>query len=132
MAASLTTTRYKFPYPADTDFVDVSGDIGLLSLKLENSIDEIIQGVVGTMVASNTETGIDVAYDSLGKKLNFILNTNYIQDTASGILTHNDHIGVTATYNNTTNRLALEVTGGGGGGSGSSNASLSDMWWLGV
>ena len=133
MAASLTTTRYKFPYPADTDFVDVSGDLELLSLKLENSLDEIIQGVVGTMVTdNNVETGIDVVYDSLGKKLNFILNTNYIQDTASSILIHNDHIGVNATYDTNNNRVSLEVTGGGGGSGGSSNASLSDMWWLGV
>jgi hypothetical protein len=132
MAASLTTTRYKFPFPASTDFVDVSGDIGLLSLKLENSIDEIIQGVVGTMVTdNNVETGISVVYNSLGKKLNFILDTNYIQDTAASVL-DNDHIGVIATYNNSTNKILLEVTGGGGGGGGSSNASLSDMWWLGV
>jgi hypothetical protein len=132
MAASGRTSKYNFPFPLDGDLVDVSGDIELLSTKLASDIDGIIKDVVGTMVSGNTETGIDVTYNISTKILNFILQPNYIQDTASAILTHNDHIGVTATYNNTNNRLSLEVTGGGGGGSGSSNASLSDMWWLGV
>jgi hypothetical protein len=132
MAASGRTTKYEFPFPLSNDVVDVSGDIQLLSTTLDNSFDDIVQNVVGLMVSGNTETGIDVSYDSATGTLDFILNTNYIQDVSSAILTHNDHIGVTATYNNTNNRLSLEVTGGGGGGSGSSNASLSDMWWLGV
>jgi hypothetical protein len=132
MAASGRTSKYNFPFPLDGDLVDVSGDIELLSTTLASDIDGIIKDVVGTMVSGNTETGIDVTYNISTKILNFILQPNYIQDTASAILTHNDHIGVTATYNNTNNRLSLEVTGGGGGGSGSSNASLSDMWWLGV
>jgi hypothetical protein len=132
MAASGRTNIYSLPFPLSGDVVDVSGDIELLSTTLDSNIDGIIQDVVGTMVSSNIETGIDVSYDNLTGTLNFILNTNYIQDTAAGILTHNDHIGVSATYNTTNNRLSLEVTGGGGGGGGSSNASLSDMWWLGV
>ena len=132
MAASGRTNIYSLPFPLSGDVVDVSGDIELLSTTLDSNIDGIIQDVVGTMVSSNIETGIDVSYDNLDGTLNFILNTNYIQDTAAGILTHNDHIGVSATYNTTNNRLSLEVTGGGGGGGGSSNASLSDMWWLGV
>ena len=132
MAASGRTSKYSFPFPLDGDLVDVSGDIKLLSEKLDDTLDEIVQDVLGFMISDNTETGISVTYDDPTGKLNFILNNNYIQDTSAGILTHNDHIGVTATYNNTNNRLSLEVTGGGGGGSGSSNASLSDMWWLGV
>ena len=132
MAASGRSPKYQFPFPLANDVVDVSGDIQLLSLKLDNVVDEIIQDVLGFMVSDNTETGINIAYDDVTGKLNFVLNNNYLQDTAAGILTHNDHIGVTATYNTTNNRLSLEVTGGGGGGSGSSNASLSDMWWLGV
>ena len=132
MAASGRTTKYDFPFPLSGDVVDVSGDIQLLSSKLDTTLDEIIQDVLGFMVSDNTETGISVTYDDPTGKLNFILNNNYIQDTASAILTHNDHIGVIATYNNTNNRLSLEVTGCGGGGSGSSNASLSDMWWLGI
>jgi hypothetical protein len=132
MAASGRTNIYSLPFPLSGDLVDVSGDIELLSTTLDSNIDGIIQDVVGTMVSGNIETGIDVSYNNIAGTLNFILNTNYVQDTAAGILTHNDHIGVTATYNNTNNRLSLEVTGGGGGGGGSNNASLSDMWWLGV
>ena len=132
MAASGRTNIYSLPFPLSGDVVDVSGDIQLLSLKLDNTLDEIIQDVLGFMISDNTETGISVTYDDPTGKLNFILNNNYLQDTAAGILTHNDHIGVSATYNTTNNRLSLEVTGGGGGGGGSSNASLSDMWWLGV
>jgi hypothetical protein len=132
MAASGRSPNYQFPFPLANDVVDVSGDIQLLSIKLDNSIDEIIQDVLGFMVSSNTETGISVDYNDVTGKLNFVLNNNYLQDTAAGILTHNDHIGVTATYNTNNNRLALEVTGGGGGGGGTSNASLSDMWWLGI
>jgi hypothetical protein len=132
MAATGTTAKYDFPFPESGNPVDVSGDIQLLATALDSDIDGIIQNIVGIMVSGNTETGIDVTYNNSAKTLNFILNTNYVQDTASAILTHNDHIGVIATYNNTNNRLALEVTGGGGGGSGSSNASLSDMWWLGI
>jgi hypothetical protein len=131
MAASGRSPKYQFPFPLANDVVDVSGDIQLLSLRLDNTLDEIIQDVLGFMVSSNTETGISVDYDDVTGKLNFVLNNNYLQDTAAGILTHNDHIGVSATYNTTNNRLALEVTGGGGGGGGTSNASLSDMWWLG-
>ena len=132
MAASGRTAKYDFPFPLSGDVVDVSGDIQLLSTTLDSNVDGIIQDVVGAMVSGNTETGIDVTYNNVANTLNFVLNANYIQDTASAILTHNDHIGVIATYNNTNNRLSLEVTGGGGGGSGSSNASLSDMWWLGI
>jgi hypothetical protein len=132
MAASGRSPKYQFPFPLSNDVVDVSGDIQLLSLRLDNTLDEIIQDVLGVMVSDNTETGIDISYNDSTGKLNFLLDTNYLQDISAGILTHNDHIGVTATYNTVNNRLALEVTGGGGGGSGTSNASLSDMWWLGV
>jgi hypothetical protein len=132
MAASGITNIYSFPFPLSGDPVDVSGDIQLLATTLDSDINGIIQDVVGAMVSGNTETGIDVSYNNVANTLNFVLNTNYLQDISAAILTHNDHIGATATYNTTNNRLILEVTGGGGGGSGSSNASLSDMWWLGI
>ena len=132
MAATGRTLKYGFPFPESGNPVDVSGDIQLLATTLASDIDGIIQNVVGAMVSSNTETGIVVTYDTLERTLNFVVNTNYLQDTAAGILVHNDHIGATATYNTNNNRLILEVTGGGGGSGGSSNASLSDMWWLGV
>jgi hypothetical protein len=132
MAASGRTPKYDFPFPLSGDVVDVSGDIRLLSLKLDTSFDEIVQDVVNFMISNNTETGINVTYDDSTGKMNLVLDNNYLQDISAGILTHNDHIGLSATYNTLTNRVALEVTGGGGGGGGTSNASLSDMWWLGV
>jgi hypothetical protein len=132
MAASGRTTKYDFPFPLSGDVVDVSGDIQLLSVKLDTTLDEIVQDIVGLMISDNTETGITVTYNDSTGKMNLVLDNNYIQDISAGILTHNDHIGLSATYNSVTNRVALEVTGGGGGGGGTSNASLSDMWWLGV
>jgi hypothetical protein len=132
MAARLRTTKYNFPYPASDDLVDVSGDIQLLATSLDTNIDEIIQDVVGLMVSNNTETGLSVTYDDTTGKMNLVLDNNYIQDISSQTLVHNNHSpNVIATYNNVTNQVSLTVTGGGGSG-GSNNASLSDMWWLGV
>lgn len=132
MAASGRSPIYDLPFPLSGDVVDVSGDIQLLALKLDTSIDEIIEDTVGLMVTANTENGVDVTYNDATGKLNFILNENYTKDLVAPIVAHNDHIGLTAVYNTITNKVTLEVVGGGGSGGGSSNASLSDMWWLGV
>jgi hypothetical protein len=132
MAASGRSPNYDFPYPLSGDVVDVSGDIQLLALNLDTSINEIIQDVVGLMVSSNTENGVDVTYNDSTGKLNFILNENYTKDLIAPIVAHDDHIGLVAAYNTSTNKVTLEVVGGGGTGGGTSNASLSDMWWLGV
>lgn len=131
MAASGRSPIYDFPYPLSGDVVDVSGDIQLLALKLDTSINEIVQDVVGLMVSSNTEDGIDVTYNDSTGKLNFILNANYTKDLVAPIVAHDDHIGLTAVYDTGTNKVTFEVVGGGGSG-GTSNASLSDMWWLGI
>jgi hypothetical protein len=139
MAASGRTQNYLFPFPLSADVVDVSGDIELLARNIDTNINEIIQDVVGLLISSSnptsedptTNVGINVFYRDSTGKINFALDTNYLQDTVASILDA-DHIGLTATYNNTTNKILLEVTGGGGGGGGTSNASLSDMWWLGV
>lgn len=131
MAASGKTSNYDFPYPLSNDVVDVSGDIQLLATKLDSSIDEIIQDAVGLMVNFNTENGIAVTYDDTTGKINFDLDINYTKDNVAPMIAHDDHIGVIAVYDSGLNKLTLEVTGGNGG-SGSSNASLSDMWWLGV
>ena len=133
MAARLRTSKYNFPFPASDDLVDVAGDIQLLATSLDVSLDEIIQDVVGFMIAPpNIETGLSVTYDDTTGKMNLALDNNYVQDISSQTLVHNNHSpNVIATYNNTTNQVSLTVTGGGGSG-GSSNASLSDMWWLGV
>jgi hypothetical protein len=132
MAASGRSPIYDLPFPLSGDVVDVSGDIQLLALKLDTSIDEIIQDAVGLMVTANTEDGIDVTYNDTTGKLNFVLNENYTKDLVAPIVAHDDHIGLTAVYNTITNKVTFEVVGGGGGGGGSSNASLSDMWWLGI
>jgi hypothetical protein len=131
MAASGRTPNYLLPFPLSADVVDVSGDIQLLALRLDDALQEIIEDVTGLMVSGNTENGVDVTYDDLSGKLNFSLNANYTKDLVSPILAHNDHIGITAIYDNTENKIILESAGGGGGG-GTNNASLSDMWWLGV
>jgi len=133
MAASGRSPLYQLPYPLSGDVVDVSGDIQLLALKIDTSFSEIVQDVAGLMVSSNTETGIVVEYDDASGKLNFSLVNSYLKDAVAPILNHNDHIGVSATYNNVDDKIVLEVTGGGGGGSGSTgSASLTDIWWLGV
>jgi hypothetical protein len=132
MAASGRSPLYDLPFPLSGDVVDVSGDIQLLALKLDTSIDEIIQDTIGLMVTANTESGVDVTYNDTTGKLNFVLNENYTKDLVAPIVAHDDHIGLTAVYNTITNKVTFEVVGGGGGGGGSSNASLSDMWWLGI
>lgn len=131
MAASGRSPIYDLPFPLIGDVVDVSGDIQLLALKLDTSIDEIIQDTVGLMVTSNTENGVDVTYSDSTGKLNFSLNENYTKDLVAPIVAHDDHIGMTAVYNTNTNKVTFEIVGGGGSG-GTSNASLSDMWWLGI
>jgi hypothetical protein len=131
MAASGKTPLYQFPFPLSTDVVDVSGDIQLLANRLDVSINEIIEDVVGLMVQFNTEDGINVSYDDAAGKLNFSLDDNYLKDTVAPIVAHDDHIGMVAVYDSNQNKVFFEVTGGSGG-NGSSNASLSDMWWLGV
>jgi hypothetical protein len=132
MAASGRSPVYDLPFPLSGDVVDVSGDIQLLALKLDTSLDEIIEDTVGLMVTANTENGVDVTYNDTTGKLSFVLNENYTKDLVAPIVAHDDHIGLTAVYNTITNKVTFEVVGGGGGGGGSSNASLSDMWWLGI
>lgn len=132
MAASGQSTKYLFPYPLSGDVVDVSGDIQLLALKLDTTLDEIIQDVTGLMISSNTETGIAVTYDDALGKLNFILDANYLKDTTAPVIAHEDHIGLTAVYDSVLNKTTLEVTATGTGSGGTSNASITDMWWLGV
>lgn len=133
MAASGRSPLYQLPYPLSGDVVDVSGDIQLLATKIDTTLDEIIQDVTGLMVASNTETGITVNYDDTSGKLNFILDNNYVKDVIlESAFIHEDHIGVTATYDNVAKQVNLEVTGGGGGGGGTSSTSLTDIWWLGA
>lgn len=132
MAASGRTPLYDLPFPLSNDIVDVSGDIELLATKLDTSIDEIIQDVIGLMIQANTENGIEVTYNDTTGKVDFNLDINYTKDNVAPMVAHDDHIGLVAVYDSGTNKVTFEVVGGGSSGSGSSNASLSDMWWLGV
>jgi hypothetical protein len=134
MAASDATPKYDLPFPKPTDIVDVAGDIKLLATSIDSNIDEIVQDVVGDMVAGDLEvSGIDATYNDTSGKLNLSLNVNYIQDEVAKIFTHNAHTNITATYADDGtygNRITLTATGGGSGSSGGS--SLTDAWWLGV
>jgi hypothetical protein len=65
------TTNHSFPFPEPADVVDVTGDIQALAESIDSSLSEIVQDVVGTMVTSNTETGIAVTYNDSTGKLNF-------------------------------------------------------------
>jgi len=78
--------------------------------------DERIQDVVGGMVSSNTEGGIEVTYDDPTGKLNFsvtpALITEFVesaQDASASLLNHSDHNKITATYNDETNKVILNV-----------------------
>ena len=69
MAAS--TNNYGFPYPQDSDIVDVAGDIQSLAEDIDTKLSEAIADTVGTMVTSNTESGITVTYDDADNTLDF-------------------------------------------------------------
>jgi hypothetical protein len=126
-----TTTKHLLPYPTPTDFVDVAGDIRRLAQKIDTSVDSIIQTVTGAMVSGNTETGIDVGYNSSTRKLNFVLDIPYIQDQMKDVFVHTLHTNLSVTYNDQTNQMIFAAQAGGGGG-GTGSASLTDIWWLGV
>jgi len=80
--------------------------------------DERIQDVVGGMVSGNTEsTGLAVTYDDPTGKLNFEITTANLpgfteaaQDSVASLFTHAGHSNVTATYDDTSNRINLAVT----------------------
>jgi hypothetical protein len=80
--------------------------------------DERIQDVVGGMVSGNTESaGLAVTYDDPTGKLNFEITTANLpgfteaaQDSVASLFTHAGHSNVTATYDDTSNRINLAVT----------------------
>jgi cytoskeletal protein CcmA (bactofilin family) len=73
MAAS--TNNYGFPYPEDSDTVDVAGDIQSLAEDIDTKLSEAIADTVGAMVTSNTESGITVTYDDADNTLDFVVPT---------------------------------------------------------
>ena len=66
-----TTTNYAFPYPEDSDVVDVAGDLQSLAQDIDSKLSEAIADTVGAMVTSNTENGISVTYDDTDNTLDF-------------------------------------------------------------
>jgi hypothetical protein len=54
-------------------------------------------------------------------------STELFQDAVDNLFIHAFHTNVTATYDDTNNRIILEGSGGGGSGS-----NLANTWWLGV
>jgi hypothetical protein len=125
------TTNYALPYPEQSDFVDVAGDIEGLAKKLDQNLASIVQTVTQGMVTGNSELGVNATYNTSSKKLDFVLDIPYIEDEIKDMLVHTLHENVEATYNNTTNQVILKAQAGGGGG-GTGSASLTDIWWLGV
>jgi plastocyanin len=92
-----------------------SSDAANTYLALENT-DERIQDVVGGMVSSNTEGGIEVTYDDPTGKLNFSVTPELItdfvesaQDASAALLNHSDHNKITATYDDINNKVVLNV-----------------------
>lgn len=87
-----TTTNYGFPYPEDTDVVDVAGDIQALAEDIDSKLSETIADTVGAMVTSNTENGISVTYDDSDNTLDF--------DVADFDITFNGDVSGSTTINN--------------------------------
>jgi cytoskeletal protein CcmA (bactofilin family) len=87
-----TTNNYGFPYPQDSDTVDVAGDIQSLAEDIDTKLSEAIADTVGTMVTSNTESGISVTYDDADNTLDF--------DVADFTLTFLGDVSGSASINN--------------------------------
>jgi hypothetical protein len=73
---------------------------------------EEIEDIVGGMVSTNTETGIDVTYDDPTGKLNFALQDEYIQDVAGALLADGTgtHTGISLTYQDATGDMDIVVS----------------------
>ena len=71
-----------------------------------------VQDVVGAMVSDNTEDGIGVTYDSTGRKLDFVVSTDYIKDSVpfAGTLI----CGNASTYTTVTPSGVIMATGSAG------------------
>jgi hypothetical protein len=52
-----------------------------------------------------------------------------VEDYVGGMFAHNQHINLTAAYNDSTGRVILTAAGGGGGTSG---GNLALTYWFGV
>ena len=67
---------------ADNSAVTTSLDYRVRTLESASVDDEAIQGIVGAMVSSNTETDIVVEYDDINGKLNFAIGSDVVTTTS--------------------------------------------------
>lgn len=87
-----------------------------INLLLENS-DFGVEAIVGAMVSGNTETGINVTYDSVNKKLNFVVTSSggavdpeEVQDIVGAMFQGGTQVGITVTYNDANGTINMAVT----------------------
>jgi cytoskeletal protein CcmA (bactofilin family) len=135
-----TTNNYGFPYPEDTDTVDVAGDIQSLAEDIDTKLSEAIADTVGTMVTSNTESGITVTYDDADNTLDFdvadftltflgdVSGSASITNLASASATITIAPNSVALGTDTTGEYVATATAGSGievSGSGSETAALT-------
>lgn len=77
------TLNYGFPYPVNTDPVDIAGDIQALAEALDVEIKEINQDSAAEMITGGTHTnGISVSYNDPSNTLSFSLSQD-IRTSAS-------------------------------------------------
>ena len=76
---------------------------------------EQVQDIIGGMVASNTETGINVVYDDTNGKLNFsvlgggTITTEEVQDIIGSMVDSNTETGITVNYDDNNGKLDFSV-----------------------
>lgn len=82
--ASGSTSTYSFPYPVDSDPVDVAGDIKLLALSLDSNLSEIAQDAVALSLINGTYgNGLGTpSYNDIAGTVSWSL-TQDLQTTAS-------------------------------------------------
>jgi hypothetical protein len=61
------------------------------------------------MLTGNTETGISVDYQDTDNTIDFVVDTEFICDTAGAMFTGNTETGITATYQDADNTVDLVV-----------------------
>jgi len=75
-------------------------------------LSETIATVVGAMVTSNTETGVDVTFDTVDNTLDFVLSEAWVQAVVGAMFAGNTETGITAALN--VDKIDLAVTAASG------------------
>ena len=79
--------------------------------------DNAVKALVGEMVANNTETGINVTYQSADNTLDFVVDTqrsdNAVKDLVGQMVSGNTETGITVTYQSADRTLDFVATAGG-------------------